>query len=63
MLSLIFTLTCGFYLLLAFIVSLNPRKVNIKANKWLALFLLSIVYSDERAPVIPVNEHHLWISI
>jgi AraC-like DNA-binding protein len=42
MLSLIFTLTCGFYLLLAFIVALNARKVNIKANKWLALFLLSI---------------------
>ena len=42
MLSLIVTLTCGFYLLLAFIVALNTQKVNIKANKWLALFLLSV---------------------
>jgi AraC-like DNA-binding protein len=42
MLSLITTLTCGFYLLLAFIVALNPHKVNVKANKWLALFLFSV---------------------
>jgi AraC-like DNA-binding protein len=42
MLILIYTLTCGFYILLSFIVALNSQKVNIKANKWLALFLLSL---------------------
>jgi AraC-like DNA-binding protein len=42
MLFLILTITCGFYLLLAFIVAINPQNVNINANKWLALFLLSV---------------------
>ena len=36
------TLTCGSFFLLSFFVATNPQKVNLKANKWLALFLFSI---------------------
>ena len=38
----VFTLSCGFYVLLAFLTALNPNKVNLRANRWLALFLLCI---------------------
>jgi AraC-like DNA-binding protein len=60
MLSLTTTLTCGFYLLLAFIVAFNPRKVNIKANKWLALFLYSLggVMLDAPFTALKQYEHY-----
>ena len=35
-------LSCGSFLLTAFLVAMNPRHVNVKANKWLSLFLLSL---------------------
>ncbi len=42
MLDLITILTSGCFFLLAFIVAVNPRRVNITANRWLAVFLVSV---------------------
>ena len=42
MLNFINVLTCGSFFILAFIIAINPRRVNIAANKWLSIFLLSI---------------------
>lgn len=49
MLNLTPILTSGCFFLLAFIVASNPRKVNIIANRWLAVFLLcvAIILIDE----------------
>lgn len=42
MLNFINSLTCGSFFILAFIIAINPRRVNIAANKWLSFFLLSV---------------------
>ncbi len=40
--ALLTLLTCGSFLLLAFVVAANPRKVNVVGNRWLAIFLVLI---------------------
>jgi AraC-like DNA-binding protein len=61
--TFIFTLTCGCYLLLGFIVFLNPRRVNIKANKWLALFLFSVAFTIIDLPLsqLKTYEHYPYL--
>ena len=41
MLLMLFSLTSGSLLLLAFITFINPKKVNTAANHWLAFLLFS----------------------
>ncbi len=47
MLNIIAILTSGSFFLLAFIVAINPRKVNIVANRWLAVFVSRLMYGDK----------------
>ena len=42
MIQYVDTITCGSFFILAFIAFVNPLRVNIEANKWLALFLSSL---------------------
>jgi AraC-like DNA-binding protein len=42
MLSLISSLSAGSVLFLAFLVFTNPRKVNIKGNRWMAFFFVCL---------------------
>ena len=41
MLLMLYSITSGSLLLLAFITFINPRKVNVAANRWLAFLLFS----------------------
>lgn len=57
------TLTCGCYFLLVFIVALNPRQVNIKANKWLALFLLSVAFTMIDLPLSKLDMYESYPNL
>jgi AraC-like DNA-binding protein len=60
MASLLLSITCGFYFLLAFIVAINFRQVNIKANYWLAFFLFSIGFMLVDTPLETLGVYKVY---
>lgn len=44
MFSILYSLTSGSILLLAFLIFTNPRKVNESGNRWLAFFLFTLFF-------------------
>lgn len=60
MLNIIAILTSGSFILLAFIVAINPRKVNIVANRWLAVFVLCVAINLIDDPLIYGKFYHQY---
>jgi AraC-like DNA-binding protein len=52
MLNSITLLSSGSYFLLAFIIAANPKRVNVIANRWLAIFLLSVALILVSEPLV-----------
>lgn len=42
--TLIYSLTAGGLLMLAFMILINPRKINLLGNRWLAFFLFTLFF-------------------
>lgn len=60
MFNFIPVLTSGCFFILAFIVASNPRKANIYANRWLAVFLLCIAIILIDDPLIYGKFYHQY---
>jgi AraC-like DNA-binding protein len=59
MLNSIIFITSGSFFLLAFIVAANPKRVNVLANRWLAIFLLCVAFSIASEPFMGgINDAH-----
>jgi AraC-like DNA-binding protein len=54
MLNSINLLTSGSFFLLAFIIAANPRRVNVIANRWLAVFLLCVALILVSEPLVDI---------